>query len=112
MTENGERGRGYHDIGGLNYGPIDPEVTEIKPWEKLSTAVSNALGAGGRKIFVTDESRRAREQMGEPLYSDLGYFERATECMKMILVEKGYLTEAEIENRMQEIEARMAGGGK
>jgi hypothetical protein len=112
MAQNSDPGRGYHDIGGLNYGPIDPSVTEIKPWEKLSTAISNALGAGGRRIFVTDESRRAREQMGEPLYSELGYFERATECMKMILVEKGYLTEAEIESRMEEIAARMAEVGK
>ena len=108
MAEINDPGRGYHDIGGLNYGPIDPGVTEVKPWEKLSTAISNALGAGGRRIFVTDESRRAREQMGEPLYSDLGYFERATECMKMILVEKGYLSEAELESRMKEIERRMA----
>jgi hypothetical protein len=112
MAENSEPGRGYHDIGGLDYGPIDPSVTEIKPWEKLSTALSNSLGAGGRRIFVTDESRRAREQMGEPLYSDLGYFERATECMKMILVEKGYLTGDELEARMKAIEARMAGGRK
>ena len=112
MAESNEPGRGYHDIGGLNYGPVDPGVTEVKPWEKLSTAISNALGAGGRRIFVTDESRRAREQMGEPLYSDLEYFERATECMKMILVEKGYLSEEELESRMKEIERRMAEGRK
>ena len=112
MADNSEPGRGYHDIGGLNYGPIDPSVTEIKPWEKLSTAISNALGRGGRGVFVTDESRRAREQMGEPLYSDLSYFERATECMKMILVEKGYLTEEELEARMRKIAARMAEGRK
>ena len=110
MAENDDPRRGYHDIGGLDYGPIDPAVTEVKPWEKLSTAISNSLGAAGRHIFVTDESRRAREQMGEPLYSDLAYFERATECMKMILVEKGYLTEEELESRMREIEQRIAGG--
>jgi len=112
MADKGEQGRGYHDIGGLDYGPIDPAVTDVKPWEKLSTAISNALGRGGRGVFVTDESRRAREQMGEPLYSDLDYFERATECMKMVLVEKGYLTEAELESRMKEIAARMAEGRK
>jgi len=112
MAGKSEQGRGYHDIGGLHYGPIDPRVTEVNPWEKLSTAISNALGAGGRRIFVTDESRRAREQMGEPLYSELGYFERATECMRMVLIEKGYLTAEELESRMKEIEARMAEGRK
>ena len=26
--------RGYHDIGGKDFGRIDPEVTEMKPWER------------------------------------------------------------------------------
>jgi len=108
MASKNDPGRGYHDIGGLAAGPVDPATTEPKPWEKLSTAISNALGRGGRKIYVTDETRRTREQMGEPLYSDLDYFERATESMKMILLEKGLFTEAELEDRMAEIDRRMA----
>lgn len=108
MASKDDPGRGYHDIGGLAAGAVDTATTEPKPWEKLSTAISNALGRGGRKIYVTDETRRTREQMGEPLYSDLDYFERATESMKMILLEKGLFTEAELEDRMREIERRMA----
>ena len=45
--------------------------------------------------------------MGEPLYSDLDYYERATESMKMILVEKGLFTDDELEKRMDEIKKRM-----
>jgi len=60
MADKGEQGRGYHDIGGLDYGPIDPAVTDVKPWEKLSTAISNALGRGGqllgRPVLVTGAS--------------------------------------------------------
>lgn len=108
MASKSDRGRGYHDIGGLEGGPIDPETTDVKPWEKLSTAISNSLGKAGRGIYVTDESRRAREQMGDPPYSDLAYFERATESMKIVLLEKGLITEAELESRMKEIEKRMA----
>ena len=53
-------------------------------------------------------TRRTREQMGEPLYSDLDYYERSTESMKMILLEKGFITEDELEARMKDIEKRMA----
>jgi len=108
MASKDDPGRGYHDIGGLPAGAVDTATTQPKPWEKLSTAISNALGRGGRKIYVTDESRRAREQMGEPLYSELDYFERATESMKIILLEKELFTEAELEDRMAEIARRMA----
>ena len=108
MASKNDPGRGYHDIGGLESGPIELATTDMKPWEKLSTAISNSLGKAGRGFFVTDESRRAREQMGDPPYSDLGYFERATESMKIVLLEKGFLTEQELETRMKEIEQRMA----
>ncbi len=108
MPSKNDPGRGYHDIGGLDAGAIPMETTDMKPWEKLSTAISNALGRGGRGIFVTDESRRAREQMGDPPYSDLEYFERATESMKIVLLEKGLFTAEELESRMKEIEQRMA----
>ena len=46
--------------------------------------------------------------MGDPPYSDLAYFERATESMKIVLLEKGLFTEEELETRMKEIEQRMA----
>lgn len=108
MASQDDPRRGYHDIGGKDYGPVDPGVTEMKPWERLSTAISNALGGAGRKYFVTDETRRTREHMGEPLYSDLDYYERATESMKMILVEKGFFTQDELESRMRAIRQRMA----
>jgi nitrile hydratase len=108
MPSINDPGRGYHDIGGLSAGPVDMETTNPKPWEKLSTAISNAMGRAGRHVFVTDEGRRSREQMGEPLYSDLAYFERATQSMRMILIEKGLFTEQELEDRMVEIDKRMA----
>ena len=108
MSTADEPGRGYHDIGGLDYGAVDPITTDMKPWERLSTAISNALGGAGRKYYVTDETRRTREQMGEPLYSDLDYYERSTQSMKMILVEKGFFTEDELEQRMETIKKRMA----
>jgi hypothetical protein len=107
-------GRGYHDIGGLDLGlgPLDPHVTEPKPWEKLSVVLGNAIGGGGTRLIALDEVRRAREEMGEQLYNELGYFERSIEAMRRLLVEKGVCTDEEIEARMTRIAAEIAEKGR
>ena len=112
FTSGREPGRGYHDIGGLDYGPVDPKVTDARPWEKLSIVIGNALGANGAGVIRTDEVRRTREELGEQLYKELGYFERGIESTRRLLVEKGVLTDAEIESRMEHIAQAMARGGR
>ncbi len=108
FTNANEPGRGYHDIGGLDYGAVDPITTEVAPWEKLSIAIGNAIGGQGRKLINTDMGRRAREGMGEELYNELDYFERTTESMKITLIEQGLFTQEELEERMKEIEGRLS----
>jgi len=97
-----EAGRGYHDLGGLDGGPIDTQVSQAKPWEKLAVVVGNALGAKGAKIVRTDEVRRTREEMGADLYNRLGYFEKGIESLRRLLVEKGVLNPQELERRIAE----------
>jgi hypothetical protein len=105
-------GRGYHDLGGLDAGPIDTEVTQAKPWEKLTVVVGNALGAKGAKVVCTDEVRRVREQMGADLYNRLGYFEKGIESLRRLLVEKGMIDQQELEQRMVETAKRIAEEGQ
>lgn len=113
MAANKDPGRGYHDIGGTpGGGPIDSRVTEAKPWEKLSVALGNALGSGGKKVICTDETRRSREQMGEQLYNELGYFEKGVEATSRLLIEKGLFTREELEARMAEVEKRIREHGR
>ncbi|MFM1815441.1 MAG: hypothetical protein RLZ98_2136 [Pseudomonadota bacterium] len=107
-----EPGRGYHDLGGLDAGPIPLEVTVAKPWEKLSVVLGNALGVAGVKEIRTDEVRRTREELGVELYNELGYFERGIESTCRLLLEKGLLTEQELEDRMQVIAKRIAEHGR
>jgi hypothetical protein len=98
-----EPGRGYHDIGGLESGTVDPKVTEARPWEKLSVVVGNAIGKRGTKVISVDEVRRSREEMGVELYNELGYFERGIEATKRLLLEKGVFSEKELEERMAKV---------
>jgi hypothetical protein len=112
LTSAKEEGRGYHDLGGLDGGPINTAVTEAKPWEKLAVVIGNALGAKGAKLVCTDEVRRTREEMGADLYNRLGYFEKGIESLKRLLVEKGLIDPQELERRMGEIAARIAKEGR
>src|SRR6185312_4695012 len=91
-----EPGRGYHDIGGLEAGAVEPNLSETRPWEKLSIAIGNVLGAGGAKLVRTDEVRRKREELGVELYNELGYFERGTESLCRLLIERGLIDAAEL----------------
>ena len=105
-------GRGYHDLGGLAAGPVDPKVSEARPWEKLSIVIGNALGAKGAKVLRTDEVRRTREEIGVELYNELGYFERGIESTSRLLMEKGLLAQDELETRMAVIAKRIADSGR
>jgi hypothetical protein len=112
LTSAKEAGRGYHDLGGLDGGPIETDVTQAKPWEKLAVVVGNALGAKGAKVIRTDEVRRTREEMGADLYNRLGYFEKGIESTKRLLVEKGVIDPHELERRMAEVAKQIAEEGR
>ncbi len=105
-------GRGYHDIGGLPAGPIEHEMVETRPWEKLSIVIGNTLGAKGAKVIRTDEVRRTREEIGVEIYNELGYFERGMESLSTLLIEKGVVTADELQARMKVIAARIAEEGR
>jgi hypothetical protein len=109
-----EPGRGYHDIGGLDLGlgKLDTHLSEARPWEKLTIVLGNAMGGGGAKLVALDEVRRTREEMGEQLYNELGYFERSIEATRRLLVEKGVFTDEEIEARMSRIAEKIAESGR
>jgi Nitrile hydratase beta subunit len=112
FTSAREPGRGYHDLGGLQGGAIETEVTQAKPWEKLSVVIGNALGQKGKGIVCTDEVRRTREEMGADLYNRLGYFEKGIESLRRLLIEKGVIGERELERRMAALAARIAEEGR
>ena len=112
FTSAREPGRGYHDIGGLESGPVDPKATEARPWEKLSVVVGNAIGRRGTKVISVDEVRRSREEMGVKLYNELGYFERGIEATRRLLVEKGVLDQKELEQRMADVAKRISENGR
>jgi hypothetical protein len=85
-------------MGGSPGGPIDKSPHEVEDWERLADAINSALGARG--LQSTDEHRRAIESLEN--YRDLSYYERWVAATEKLLVEKGVLTDDEINERVTE----------
>jgi hypothetical protein len=91
------------DIGGEAAGPIDTVDHGMKFWEKQANALRSTLT--GRKLLRLDELRRAAEDLGERYYR-LQYFERTTEALRNLLLEKGFFSRAELESKIAEVRKR------
>ncbi len=102
--------RGPHDVGGLADGPVDPAEHAMTFWEKQIDALRGVIGAKG--IVVSHENRRSVEQLGHDAYERLNYYERWTATLARQMVDKGLLTQDEIDQRVAEIRARLAAEGE
>lgn len=102
--------RGPHDVGGLDDGPIDPSTHNLTYWEKQIDAIRMVIGRKG--IVRTDENRRAIEQLGHDVYNTLNYYERWTASLQRQMVDKGILTQDEIDARVAAVRKRLAETGE
>src|SRR5205807_7180403 len=88
------------DMGGEEGGAIDTADHGMKFWEKQANALRNTLTS--RKMLRLDELRRAAEDLGERYY-ELEYFQRTTEALRTVLLEKGFFTTEELEAKMADV---------
>jgi nitrile hydratase len=96
---------GIHDLGGVNgFGAV--EVERNKPvfhnsWEPIGYAM--AFIGIRQRLFTTDEVRHAIERMEPRRYMAATYYERFVVGVASLFVEKGVITQSELEDA--------AGGG-
>jgi len=99
---------GIHDMGGMHgLGPIDREENEPvfhHAWERRAFALNMAAGFLGE--WNIDMSRYAREQMPAAEYLATSYYEHWLWSLERLLVDKGLLTQAEIDARLAELRKR------
>ena len=94
-----------HDRGGWPTDePIPQAGHETSDWERQTHALAGALRRKG--LLVTDELRRGIEALPADEYESLTYYERWSASIEALLVEKGVLTEAEIDERVSTLEER------
>lgn len=100
--------RAVHDLGGLPGGPIDRHEHVPTMTERRIDAMMVLLRDGKRHLWTTDENRRAVESMLPEMYEGAAYYERWVHGMRTLLIEKGVLAEAEVEQRLAEVRSRFA----
>jgi hypothetical protein len=103
MTE-----RAISDLGGLPGGPIDTAEHEHTLSERRIDAMMQLLRSKPRSFWVTDENRRTIEGLEPKTYAESAYYERWVLAMRGLLIEKGVLSEAEIEAKLAEVKSRRA----
>ena len=94
------------DLGGLPAGSIDRSEHEPTMPERRSDAMMILLRAKPRSFWVSDENRRTIESLEPTTYAESAYYERWVLAMKSLLLEKGILTEAELDEKVSEVRSR------
>jgi nitrile hydratase len=101
---------GVHDMGGIDgMGPINPEKDEPvfhAPWEGRVYAMTRALGAWGK--WNIDASRYGIETLPASDYLRMSYYEKWLERTSRLLVERGLVTQKELESGRAEAGSQRA----
>lgn len=100
--------RGYHDLGGLDEGPVDRTEHVLTQWEREVDAIRMLLADDQRRLLNGEEVRRVITSMGDEAYRTLSYYERWLHGFTTLLLEKGTLAGAELETVKARVAAAMA----
>ena len=96
-----------HDRGGWpGAGPINKAEHDLSMWEKRTDALMVLLISPEKRIMRVDELRRAIESIEPDKYEKLSYYERWITAIETLMTEKGILTREEINQRVEELDAR------
>lgn len=89
--------RASNDIGGLPAGPLDTSAHELTEWDKNVEGTFATLS--GKGLMRLHEMRRTIETLGEAGQS-LEYYERRCAALMRLVVEKGLLSQDEIDAKV------------
>ena len=105
-------GRAVHDVGGLEFGPIDREEHDLALWEKRTDAMLRLLVTPGKRAFTVDGLRRVIEDYGQQAYDRTTYYEKWIRAIRNLIVEQEIVTRDEVEARMAEVRAKHEKAGR
>jgi hypothetical protein len=111
FLREGADGRAIHDVGGLDFGPIDRDEHDLALWEKRTDAMLILL-ATKKSIFKIDAMRRVIEDYGQQEYDRTTYYEKWIRAIRNLIVEQEIVTPAEVDQRMREVAARHRNAGR
>lgn len=112
LTREGAGGRATHDVGGLDFGPIDRHEHDLALWEKRVDAMLILLVGPKKGAFKIDAMRRVIEDYGQQEYDRTEYYEKWARAIRNLVVEQDILTKEEVEARMAEVRAKHQKAGR
>ena len=112
MLRKGAGGRSTHDVGGLEFGPIDREEHDLALWEKRTDAMLRLLVGPNKRAFTVDGMRRVIEDYGQQTYDRTTYYEKWIRAVRNLIVEQDVVTREEIEARMEQVRSKFEGAGR
>ena len=101
MTET----KAYHDVGGDDFGPVPMIDGDYQLWEKRVDAMMRLLSSPDIALMRVDELRRGIETLGEAAYNAEPYYGKWARSLAKIMVEKGVLTQDELDARIAALRA-------
>ncbi len=98
--------RDTHDLGGLPGGPIDRHEDEPTFWDQRADAMVALLFFKKKILVDLAELRRGIESLAPDAYNTLSYYERWVGSMARVLVDKGIVSQDELDARVAEVAKR------
>jgi hypothetical protein len=98
--------RGVHDLGGEPAGPVELAEHERTFFDQRVDAMMRLLAHPEHGYYTVDAMRRAIESLSREDYFGLGYYERWVRAMRRLVVEKGLLSEDEINRKLAALSAQ------
>lgn len=111
FLREGSGGRAVHDVGGLEFGPVDRHEHDLALWEKRTDALLILL-ATSKGVFKIDAMRRVIEDYGQQEYDRTTYYEKWIRAIRNLLVEQEVVTADEVDRRMIEVANRHRAAGR
>jgi hypothetical protein len=108
----GADGRTVHDVGGLDFGPIDRHEHDLALWEKRVDAIAILMVGRKAAAYTLDAKRRVIEDYGEQQYDATTYYEKWIRSIRNLMVEQDIAKPAEIEAKMADVAKRMKAAGR
>jgi Nitrile hydratase beta subunit len=108
----GADGRTVHDVGGLDFGPVDRHEHDLALWEKRVDAIAILMVGRKAQAYTLDAKRRVIEDYGEQQYDATTYYEKWIRSIRNLMVEQDIATPAEIEAKMADVAKRMQAAGR
>ena len=105
MSHSDEAYIGPHDLGGRPAGAVDPAQREHAYWERWVDALVIHLF---RKNIFTDSAQlyRGTEALDSKLYDKLSHYELWAASAAARCIERGLVTQDQLDERVQHIKAR------